>query len=186
MPRLFQGLNTLMALLLIATPSSASAQRFVQGAVSVGGGIGDTGNSVLGGWYVDAMKSLLPDTGLVADVSALHGSEHEPAGREAWVDVFAGLRQRIVRRDAANLFGQFLVGKFRYSQSFSQCVPRGCRPFTNAFWTTGIKTGIGVDIPIHSHWSARMRVDLRVGTRGGEASGGWSGGGGVSRFWGER
>jgi hypothetical protein len=186
MPRPFPRFNTLVALLLIATPASAYAQRFVQGAVSVGGGIGSTGNSRLGGWYLDAMKSLVPDTALVADVSALYGTEHEPAGRETWVDVFAGLRQRVVRRDAANVFGQFLVGKFRYSQSFSPCVSRGCQPFTNAFWTAGIKTGIGVDVPIDSHWSARMRVDFRVGTRGGEAAGGWSGGGGISRFWGER
>lgn len=185
MQRLFQ-FSMLVGMLIICDSASAYAQRFVQGAVSVGGGMGSTGNSVLGGWYLDAMKSLVPDTGLVADVSALRGTEHEPAGREAWVDVSAGLRQRIVRGEAANVYGQFLVGKFRYSQSFAQCVPQACRPFTHALWTTAIKTGIGVDIPFHSQWCARMRVDVRVGTRGGDAVGGWSSGAGISRFWGDR
>src|SRR5690242_2091182 len=79
------------------------------------------------------MKSLVPDTGLVADVSALYGTEREPAGRETWLDVFGGVRQRIVRREAANVFGQFLLGSSAIPNRFPSVFPEVVAPSQTQF-----------------------------------------------------
>ena len=163
-----------LALVGLCLPSAAYAQRFVDAEISGGGAAFFPGDRVLGGWYADGMKSLVPDTAVAGEVSSYYSSEREPRGRESWFDVLGGIRQRLVQRPRVTVFAQFLIGGTRYTQRFS-------RPanFSNSLVWVVLKPGLGVNMPLSSRWSVRLRTDVRLAAKGGEATGAWILGSGI-------
>jgi hypothetical protein len=108
------------------------------------------------------------------EVSSYYSSEREPRGRESWFDVLGGIRQRLVQRPRVTVFAQFLIGGTRYTQRFS-------RPanFSNSLVWVVLKPGLGVNMPLSSRWSVRLRTDVRLAAKGGEATGAWILGSGI-------
>ena len=153
----------LAATIVLGCAAQAHAQRFIRCSISTGAMAGNSINGLNPGWSVDAMRSVLPETAFVVDVSANWGSQYD-----RWVGIFGGIRQRLVTRPHANVFAQVLLGQYRTSP---------------AVWAGAIQPGIGVDVPIDTRWSVRARLDERIDRNFG---GGLIFGGGVTRFWGRR
>jgi hypothetical protein len=171
-----------VAVAVLSSPATAHAQRFVNAEASAGGAVLFTGSSPAGGWYADAMKSLLPGTAVVAEVMGAYSPEREPSGSKRWFAVLGGIRQTVVRRPRARVFAQLLLGAGRYTQRFSH-VPR----FTNSLPVAVLQPGLGADMALNDRWTVRVRMDLHILGHNGELfTGGCVLGAGVARYWGRR
>lgn len=109
------------------------------------------------GFYVDAAKSIVPSTAIVAEIGASYHPEEEPFGEEREAVALGGLRFHFVRRPTVRVFGQILAGLGSHRQRFS-----ASRRFENLQSGGAVQYGLGVGIPIGQRWGVQVRADIRA------------------------
>jgi len=142
----------------------AFAQKYVSTEVTAGGVVLNA-TSPDPGWFVDAMKMVLPKVGFVAEVVEYYDSSRavKPGGL---LIASGGIRGRF-RKEGPNGYVQVLFG---HTLTY------------NGGDTAILKPGVGVTFPLNPQWAIRARADLHIEGEGAGAVFGV----GLTRQWGAK